>query len=115
MKRILRITGLLISAAVLAGCNDPSKQTLYDGKSFRAKSSKVERQRDVFEVTVRGVSKSPTGARQAAYHEGVSFCLAAFGGSEISWSQDPLDEEIALNVENDTIRFRGRCPQAIKL
>ena len=113
MKRILRITGLFISAAVLAGCQDPSKQVLYEGQSFRAKSSKVDKQRDVFEVSVKGVSKSPSGARQAAYHEGVSYCLGTFGSSEISWSQNPLDEEVALNVDKDTIRFQGRCPQAV--
>lgn len=114
MMRILRITGLLICAAVVAGCEDPSKRILFEGQTFRAKSSKVEKQRDVFEVSVKGVSKSPAGARQAAYHEGVSYCLANFGSSEIAWAQDPLNEEVALTVENDTIRFQGRCPQVLK-
>lgn len=113
MKRILSLTGLALGAAALAGCVDPSKQILFDGQSFRAKSGKVEKQRDVFEVSVKGVSKSPSGARQAAYHEGVSYCLATFGSSEIIWTQDPLNEEVPVNVQGDTMRFQGRCPQAI--
>jgi hypothetical protein len=113
MMRILRITGLLLCASIVAGCEDPASRILFEGQTFRAKASKVEKQRDVFEVSVRGVSKSPAGARQAAYHEGVSYCLAAFGSSEIAWVQDPLNTEVPLNVENDTIRFQGRCPQVI--
>lgn len=113
MMKLLGISGLLIAATLLAGCQDASKRILFDGETFRAKARKVDKQRDVFEVTVRNVAKSPKGAREAAYHAGVSYCLASFGSSAISWAQDPLDEETPLNVQNNQVRFQGRCPQAV--
>jgi len=112
MKRILAVSALLLGATVLGACTDKTKQITYDGQYFRAKASKVDKQRDVFVVNVRDVSRSPKGARQAAYHIGVSFCLDSFGSSDILWVQDPLDDEIPLQVVDDTISIQGRCPQA---
>ena len=112
MMRILGITALVLGAAAMAGCVNKNNRITYDGKYFRAKASKVDKQRDVFVVTVRDASQSLDGARQAAYHTGVSYCLASFGSSDIIWEQDPLDEESTLRIADDTLSVQGRCPQA---
>jgi outer membrane murein-binding lipoprotein Lpp len=112
MMRILGISAVALSAAVLAGCENLGNRQTFEGKYFRAKTSKVDKQRDVFVVNVKGVSQSEAGARQAAYHTGVSYCLKNFGASNIVWAQDPLDEEQPLRVADDQIDIQGRCPQA---
>ena len=115
MKRILGVSAVVLTGIVLSGCTDRSKQVAHDGHYFRAKANKVEKQRDVFVVTVRDVSRSIDGARQAAYHTGISYCLASFGSSDIIWEQDPLDKETSLRIADDTLTVQGRCPQALKV
>ncbi len=112
MMKILGFGAMAFSAALMAGCQERENRVAYDGQFFRAKAKKVDKQRDTFVVTVTRVSKSLDGAREAAYHSGVSYCLASFGSSDIIWVQNPLDKDARLSIEKDTLRVRGRCPQA---
>ena len=113
MIRSLGVIAVVLSAGLMAGCTNLSKRIAYDGQNFRTKVAKVDKQRDVFVVTVRDVSRSVDGARQAAYHEAVSFCVASYGSSDIVWDQNPLDKDIALRVVDNTVTFQGKCPQAV--
>ena len=101
--------------ATLAGCTDSKNRIAFDGQYFRAKIAKVDKQRDVFVVSVKDPARTLEGARQAAYHEAVSYCLKNYGSSQIIWQQDPLDEEAQLQIVDNVLSFQGRCPQAQKI
>ncbi len=112
------IRSLVLGAAVcavLAGCTDSQNRIEYDGEFFRAKISKVDRQRDVFTVTVRDPGKSLTGARLAAHHEAVRHCIESYGTSDVKWNIDPLDEEAQLPIIDGRLVYQGRCPQAQRI
>ncbi|MFC6759518.1 hypothetical protein ACFQFQ_08475 [Sulfitobacter porphyrae] len=53
----------LLCAALVAGCSDSENRFAFDGKYFRTKVKRVDKQRDVFVATVKGVSQSFEGAR----------------------------------------------------
>ena len=101
-----------LGAATLAGCTDSKNRIAYDGQYFRAKVNKVDKQNDVFVVTVKDPTKSIKGARLAAHHEATAYCVQNFGTSDIIWVVDPLDEEVQLSVVDNQLGFQGRCPQA---
>lgn len=105
------IIGSLILATTLVGCA-PSfwgiEPQLFDGVEFRTKSGPVDRDTPkLFEVSVRPVSASPTGARAAAKFEATSYCISRFGKSDVKWSTDP-DAEV-LPVTDDILILQGRC------
>ena len=101
-----------ISAAALSGCGQNKNRVTYEGQSFNAKLSKVDKQRDVFVVSVKDPARSMDGARQAAHHAATSYCVETYGTSDIIWDINPLDEEVQLRVTDNQLSFRGRCPQA---
>jgi hypothetical protein len=82
---------------------------LFDGKYFRTKVSKVDKQRDVFQVTVQEPTKSIDGAREAGRHAGVSYCVKNYGNSDIDWAIGPDMEQ--LRVSDNKLVFQGTCPQ----
>lgn len=112
-------TGFVLSAtlvaALVAGCTDSKNRIAYDGQFFRAKVSKVDKQRDVFVVSVKDPGKSIEGARLAAHHEGTSYCIENYGTSAVIWNVDPLDEEGQLTITDDRLIYQGRCPQAQRI
>lgn len=102
--------GCVVVAAVLAGCISREDRVAFDGEFFNARLRKVERQSDQFTVTVRPVSRSLVGAREAGRHAATIHCVSLFGSSDIIWSAGPDAAEGALNIDNDTLTLAGRCP-----
>lgn len=96
----------------LAACTDSKNRIAFDGQYFRAKVSKVDKQRDVFVVTVKDPAKSIDGARAAALHEATAYCVENFGTSQIIWQVDPADDEAPVTVDGNELSYQGRCPQA---
>ncbi len=105
-------TAIAVCAGLLAGCTSSEDRIFFDGQFYNAKLRKVERQLDHFVVTVRPVSKSLVGAREAGRYEGTDHCVNLFGSSDIIWSAGPDAPEDQLNIEKDTLTLQGRCPNA---
>ncbi|WP_299023785.1 hypothetical protein [uncultured Sulfitobacter sp.] len=103
-------TGIVLCAGLLGACTSAEDRIFFDGQFYNAKLRKVERQLDQFTVTVRPVSKSLTGAREAGRYEAVVHCVNLFGSSDIIWTAGPDAPEGQLNIENDTLTLAGRCP-----
>jgi len=105
----------IVGALALSACTDSDNRIAYDGQYFRTKVSAIDKDRDVFVLTVKDPNKSLTGARLAAHHEGTQYCVGNFGTSDIAWDIDPLDEEAQLRIEGDLLTFQGTCPQAQRI
>lgn len=105
-------TSLVVGAVLVAGCTSTEDRILFDGQLYNAKARKVERQFDVFSVTVKPVSKSLKGALEAGTHEAIVFCVNAFGSSDIIWTAGPDVPENQLNIVKDVLTLQGRCPNA---
>ena len=99
----------VVSAGLVAGCVAQKDRVLFDGQYFRAKVSKVNKQRDVFQVTVKDPTKSIDGAREAGRHAAVSYCVRNYGSSDIDWTIGPDTEQ--LKVIDNKLTFQGTCPQ----
>lgn len=99
----------VVSSVLVVGCVAKKDRVLFDGKYFRAKVSKVNKQRDVFQVTVKDPAKSIDGAREAGRHAGVSYCVKTYGNSDIEWSIGPDTEQ--LTITDNKLVFQGKCPQ----
>lgn len=102
---------LMVMAAVVAGCTDNKNRLSFDGQFYRVKVAKVDRQRDVFTVTVRDVSQSLVGARGAALHAGNSYCVENYGSSDIAWAVGPETPDGELRIVDDRLVYQGICPQ----
>lgn len=105
-------TGLALCGGLLAGCTSSEDRVLFDGHFYNAKLRKVERQLDTFTVTVRPVSKSLQGAREAGLYEATVYCVNAFGSSDIIWTAGPDAPADALSIDKDTLTLQGKCPNA---
>lgn len=105
------LIGVILSAAVLAGCSNSKDRIAYDGQFYRVKVSKVDKQRDVFTVSVRDVSKSLEGAIEAGRHAGNSYCVETFGSSHIDWAVGPDTPPEDLVIVDNTLTFQGVCPK----
>lgn len=109
----MKFWGIGVAVLVsIAGCSSSEDRIAFEGQYFKAKARKVEKQRDVFTVSVKGVSRSLDGARQAAEYEGTKYCVSYFGSSDIYWTVGPDTPATSLPIENDTLTYQGRCPQA---
>ncbi|MEL7100431.1 MAG: hypothetical protein AAGM84_16520 [Pseudomonadota bacterium] len=97
------------AVAVLAGCQNRKDEIAFDGQFFSSRLSKVDGQREQFEVAVRPFSASAEGARSAGEYEAISYCIDQFGSSEIIWTRGPDAEDDRLSVTNDTLSLRGAC------
>lgn len=110
MKTILTATmGMALLA--LAGCGGDDQRVAFDGHFFKTKLSKVDGQRDVFQVTVKDAAKSVEGARAAARYEAVKYCVGNYGSSDIIWTLGPDAPASALRIDGAALTFQGRCPQ----
>lgn len=105
------ILAAVIGACVLAACTDSRNRIPFDGQFFRTKVAKVDKQRGVFTVTIRDVSRSLDGAREAGRHAGNAYCVELFGSSKIAWSVGPDTPPEELTIIDDTLTFQGVCPQ----
>ncbi|WP_298857313.1 hypothetical protein [uncultured Sulfitobacter sp.] len=105
-------TGIALCAGLLAGCTSAEDRIFFDGQFYTSKIRKVERQFDVFTVTVKPVSKSLKGAREAGRFEATVYCVNTYGSSDIIWTAGPDAPEGQLNIEKDTLTLQGRCPNA---
>ena len=101
----------ICAVALIASCGARDERIPFDGVFFNAKARKVEKQNDVFTVTVKKVSQSLDGAREAGRHEGTDYCIRNFGTSQIIWGVGPDTPPAELQITGDTITFDGRCPQ----
>lgn len=111
MRRPL-VGGLIVLATLSAcGVSASSDRVLFDGKAFRAKAKAVDKKRAPadFTVTVKGVSASLDGAREAGRYEGTRFCIQNFGSSRIAWKIGPDTEPQNLRIDNDSLTFAGAC------
>ena len=109
MKSMTVTTALCI--ALTAGCTPRDERVAFDGVFFNAKARKVEKQNDVFTVTVKKVSQSLDGAREAGRHAGTEYCIEKFGTSRIQWGIGPDTPPEQLQIVGDSITFDGKCPQ----
>ncbi len=98
-----------VAAGLISGCVAQKDRVLFDGHYFRTKVSKIDKQRDVFRLTVFGVDKSVEGAREAGRHAGNAYCVSNYGSSDITWAIGPDSEQI--NVVDNKMVFQGKCPQ----
>ncbi len=101
----------LVTTGLVAGCIAQKDRVLFDGKYFGTKVSKVDKQRDVFQVTVNDVTKSIDGAREAGRHAGNSYCVKNYGSSKIDWTVGPDTPPEQLRIVGDKMVFQGTCPQ----
>lgn len=105
----------LIAAAGLAltACTSADERVRYDGIPFQVKFKPANKKvsRKDFIVEVKEPQQSVKGARAAAHHGGVTYCLAeaGYGTSDIIWENDPLDEEVPLVIDGKSAVFRGKC------
>ena len=102
---------LLTAGTLLAGCSGDDDRVAFDGQYFRAKVSKIDGQRDVFQVTVKDAAKSIDGARAAARYEATKYCVSLYGNSDIIWTLGPDAPASALRLDGGALTFQGRCPQ----
>lgn len=106
----LRLGGLFAVFALFAACGEEYKQRIsFEGFYFKTKSSKVDDDRAVFTSTASGVSSSLDGARQAAEHEGIKYCINNFGSSDIVWALGPDTPPAQLVVSDNKLTFQGKC------
>jgi hypothetical protein len=103
----------LVCAALVAGCSDKKNRFAFDGKYFRTKVAKVDKQRDVFTVTVKDVSQSFEGARAAALHGANGYCVSTYGSSDIDWVVGPDTPVDQLRIVDNTLTYQGTCPQSL--
>lgn len=104
--------GVALCAGLLAACTSSEDRIIFDGQFYNAKIRKVERQLDEFVVTVKPVSKSLQGAREAGRYEATVYCVNTYGSSDIIWAAGPDAPEGQLNIDKDTLTLQGRCPNA---
>tara|TARA_R110002049_G_scaffold23545_2_gene83280 strand:+ start:93392 stop:93718 length:327 start_codon:yes stop_codon:yes gene_type:complete len=102
---------ILLAAGLLVGCGNKSDRIAFDGKYFRVKVSKVDRQLDVFQVTVKDAAQSIDGARAAARYEATKYCVGTYGSSDIVWSVGPDTPPEQLRLVDGALTFHGTCPQ----
>lgn len=113
----LALLGLCVGALLLtAGCaKREDRFFVYEvgGQKaiFRAKSSAIDKKVSLadFSATVRDVSQSLDGAREAGRFEGTKYCIAQYGTSKIKWNVGPDTAAEYLRVVDDTLTFSGRC------
>ncbi|WP_299625608.1 hypothetical protein [uncultured Tateyamaria sp.] len=105
------LTGaLLIAALLLTACAERrADKVAFDGVFFRSTASKVDKQRDVFEVTVSPASSSIEGAREAGRYEATRYCIENFGTSAVDWTEGPDAEDGTLRIANDRLILTGTC------
>lgn len=110
MTRTSIVPLALIGVLLVSACQERRADRIaFDGVFFRSNASNLDRLRDNFEVTVRPVSASLEGARDAGRHEAIRYCIKNFGSSDITWIAGPDAEDGTLNISGDRLVLRGTC------
>jgi hypothetical protein len=99
----------LIAATALTACQNRKDRLAFDGQYFRSKASKVDKDFQHIDVSVKPVSASFEGALAAGEHEATRYCVLNFGTSEIIWEVGPDQKPETYQIQNDTLVLRGRC------
>jgi hypothetical protein len=108
---MMRVACICAIAAIgLAACGPTEDDILFDGQFFRASLKSERSTREDFVVTVRPVSASLLGAREAARFEAISYCVNRYGSSAINWVVGPDSPDEELPIADDTLTLQGRCP-----
>ena len=109
---MMRLIGITLGAALmLTACGPDDDDLLFDGKFYRTKVKSERGNRDDFIVTASPVAQSLLGAREAARHAAISYCIERYGSSDIDWVVGPDDEDDALPIDKDTLTLQGTCPE----
>ena len=95
----------------LSACGGGSggDEILFDGQRFRASLDADNDARQNFIVSVRPVSASLEGAREAGRYEGTVYCVNRYGSSDIIWVVGPDSPDEALPISGDTLTLQGSC------
>lgn len=104
------ILAFIAVAALLGACQSQEDRIAFDGQYFRAKAKRIDGNFDQFTVSVKPVSASLDGAREAGRYEAIKYCVTNFGTSEIAWTVGPDMPQSALQIEKDAVAFQGTCP-----
>lgn len=107
----MRALILLVCVVIgLSACGRENARVRFDGELFRGSAKAVDKaDRRDFVASVRPISASLEGAREALRYEGTKYCIKWFGISEIDWQVDPQAEATSLPVQDDRLTVRGRC------
>ncbi len=112
MIKQVSMIGVIAVLSIASACSRESEdRILFDGYSFRAKAKLVDKKTSPtdFTVTVKGVSVSLDGAREAGRYEATRFCIQNIGSSKIDWRVGPDTDPQNLQIVNNTITFVGSC------
>ena len=107
-----RVLGVVLLMVAVAGCNKREDKLIpFDGQYYKVKSSPVDKKVTLadFTVSIREVSQSLDGAREAGGYEGIRYCIKNYGTSQIDWSVGPETAPQNLRIADDTLTFAGRC------
>ena len=112
-KTVLLIA-VVLGAVALSACDKAkNKRPTYDGVPFSIKTKPVDKKvsRADFTVEIKDAALSLDGARLAAAHAGVRYCLsdAGYGTSDIIWDINPRDPEAQLRLVDGNAVFQGTC------
>ncbi len=104
---------LLTLITTIAACAQQreSRRVAFDGIAFRSKTAAVDKKvtRAEFAVEVRDAAQSINAARRAGHYEGIKYCIAEYGTSDITWVSDPLDPEAQLTMSGPDLLLQGTC------
>ena len=100
----------LLAVATVASCGPSEDSVLFDGQYYRARLDTDRDNRSDFTVSVRPVSASLAGAKEAARYEAVVYCVNRYGSSDITWVVGPDSSDESLTISDDTLFLRGECP-----
>lgn len=106
----MRVLALIMAAALMLGaCSDKDKRVYFDGKYYPTKAKRIKGDREQFTVRVRKAAQGLKGAREAARHGGIKYCVETFGYSEVDWEIGPDAKQEALLLDNGNLVLKGRC------
>lgn len=100
-----------VAACLLAACNSGRDPVSFDGNFYRASLDADRDARDAFTLSVRPVSASLLGAKEAGRYEATVYCVNRYGRSDINWEIGPDDPDEVLPIADDTLTLQGRCRQ----
>jgi hypothetical protein len=119
---MIRIVTAVVMVSLVGGCGGGipmpfgkdralrSGKIAFEGIRFRSDVDVLSEDRRDFTVSVRGASRNPVAAQQAAEFEAVKYCLGIAGGSDVDWTVDPYREADAIIIAaDDTLNIAGRC------
>lgn len=103
------MVALLVTACMLSACGPDNEDLLFDGQFFRSKLNTERGARADFTLTVKPVSASLLGAREAGRYEATVYCVNRYGRSDINWAVGPDSADEELTILNDVLTLRGTC------